>query len=176
MGQNVYCIVYCIMLYCMCCIFYRFRFKTPSTWRARSSYLYPLGIRWSSYNLRHWVPFRRFLRLVGLRRRYSNPPPHGLLTRLTENSRWFSFYTRSFGTDHIENTASNNSPTVAWLFFTTQTCLPCRCLKYPFWVRHSGRHPSCHNTICDVALVKVTLNDIVSAVTSKQYLSSMCCL
>jgi hypothetical protein len=27
------------------------------TWRARSPYLYPPGTRWSSYTLRHWVPF-----------------------------------------------------------------------------------------------------------------------
>jgi hypothetical protein len=37
--------------------FYCLRFETPSTWWARSPYLYPPGTRWSSYTLRHWVPF-----------------------------------------------------------------------------------------------------------------------
>jgi hypothetical protein len=37
--------------------FYCLRFKTPPTWRARSSYLYSPGTGWSSYNARHWVPF-----------------------------------------------------------------------------------------------------------------------
>jgi hypothetical protein len=37
--------------------FYHFRFKTPPTLRARSPYLYPPGIGWPGYTLRHWVPF-----------------------------------------------------------------------------------------------------------------------
>jgi hypothetical protein len=51
--------------------------ETPSTWRSRSLYLFPLGTGWSSCTPGHWVPFCRLLRLAGLRWRYSNPPPHG---------------------------------------------------------------------------------------------------
>jgi hypothetical protein len=47
-------------------IFYCLIFETSRTWRARSSYLYPPE---------RWFSFRRLLRLAGLRRRYSNPPP-----------------------------------------------------------------------------------------------------
>jgi hypothetical protein len=35
--------------------FYGLRFETPSTCRARSSYLYPTGTGWPSYTPRHWV-------------------------------------------------------------------------------------------------------------------------
>jgi hypothetical protein len=45
---------------------------------------------------------------------------------MTENSSWFSLY--SHGTGRIENTASNNSSFVAWVFVTEEKCLPCRCL------------------------------------------------
>jgi hypothetical protein len=38
-------------------IFYCLRFETPSTWRAKSPYLYPPGTGWPSYIPRHWVPF-----------------------------------------------------------------------------------------------------------------------
>jgi hypothetical protein len=46
------------------------------TWRARSLYLCPPGTGWPSYTPGTGFPFRRFLRLAGLRWRYSNPPPH----------------------------------------------------------------------------------------------------
>jgi hypothetical protein len=36
-------------------IFYRLRFETPRTWRAKSPYLYPPGTGWPSYTPRHWV-------------------------------------------------------------------------------------------------------------------------
>jgi hypothetical protein len=60
-------------------IFYSFRFETPSTWRARSSYniVYPPGTWWPSYTPGTGFPFRRKLRLEGLRWRYSNPLPRG---------------------------------------------------------------------------------------------------
>jgi hypothetical protein len=59
-------------------IFYcRLKFETPPTWRARSPYLYPPRTGWPSYTPRHWVPFRRLLRLTRLRWRYSNSPPRG---------------------------------------------------------------------------------------------------
>jgi hypothetical protein len=63
--------------------FYCLRFETPPTWRVRSPYLYPSGTGWSTYIPRHWVPFRRLLRLSGLRWRYATPTPH-VLTRLTK--------------------------------------------------------------------------------------------
>jgi hypothetical protein len=58
--------------------FYCFKFQTSPTWRARSPYLYPPGTGWPSYTPRHWITFRRLLRLAGLRWRYSTPPPHGI--------------------------------------------------------------------------------------------------
>jgi hypothetical protein len=59
------------------------RFETPPTWRARSPYLYPPGTGWPSYST--GFPFRRLLRLAGLRWRYSNLPPTELLSR---NGNW----------------------------------------------------------------------------------------
>jgi hypothetical protein len=42
--------------------------ETPPTWRARSPYLYQAGTGWPRYTLGHCVPpFRRLLRLAGLR-------------------------------------------------------------------------------------------------------------
>jgi hypothetical protein len=38
-------------------IFYFLRFETSPTWRTMSPYLYPPGIEWPGYTLRHWVPF-----------------------------------------------------------------------------------------------------------------------
>jgi hypothetical protein len=38
-------------------IFYCLRFKTPSTWRTRSPYLYPPETEWPGYTPRHWVHF-----------------------------------------------------------------------------------------------------------------------
>jgi hypothetical protein len=57
-------------------LYFTVSFETPPTWRASFSYLYPPGTGWPSYTPGHWVPFR-LLRLIGLRWRYSNPPPHG---------------------------------------------------------------------------------------------------
>jgi hypothetical protein len=39
-------------------IFYSLRFETPTSWRARSPYLYLLGTGWPSYTPRHWFIFR----------------------------------------------------------------------------------------------------------------------
>jgi hypothetical protein len=39
-------------------------------------FIFP-GTGWPNYITRHWVPFRRLLRLAELRWRFSNPPPHG---------------------------------------------------------------------------------------------------
>jgi hypothetical protein len=38
-------------------IFCSLRFENPSTWRASSPYLHSEVTGWSSYTLRHWVPF-----------------------------------------------------------------------------------------------------------------------
>jgi hypothetical protein len=54
-------------------IFYCHRFDTPPTWRTRSPYLYPPRKRVAHPGT--GFPFRRLLRLAGLRWRYSNPPP-----------------------------------------------------------------------------------------------------
>jgi hypothetical protein len=50
------------------------RLETAPTWRTRSPYLYPTRTGWPSYTPRHWVPFRRLLRLAGLRWKYLTPP------------------------------------------------------------------------------------------------------
>jgi hypothetical protein len=52
-------------------------------WRARSSYLYPPGTGWPSYIPGTGFPVCRFLRLAGLRWRYSTPPSHGKLLTCT---------------------------------------------------------------------------------------------
>jgi hypothetical protein len=57
-------------------IFYCLRFETPPTWRVRSPHLYSPGTGWPFIPLGTGFPFRRLLRLAGLRWRYSNPPPH----------------------------------------------------------------------------------------------------
>jgi hypothetical protein len=62
--------------------------------RARSPYLYPPGIGWPSYTQRNGFPFRRLLRLAGLRWRYSNQPPRG---RLTETKSKLHYDRRSVG-------------------------------------------------------------------------------
>jgi hypothetical protein len=56
--------------------FYCLKFETPPIWRARSPYLYPP----QEYGgpvipPGTGFPFRRLIRLAGLRWRYSNPPP-----------------------------------------------------------------------------------------------------
>jgi hypothetical protein len=58
--------------------FYCLKFETPPTWRTRSSYIYPPGTGWSSYNPGIEFHFRRLLRLAGLRWRCSAPLSHGI--------------------------------------------------------------------------------------------------
>jgi hypothetical protein len=60
-------------------VFYCLRFKTPSTWRARCPYLYPLETGGPVILPGPGCPFRRPLWLAGIRRRYSTSPPHGIL-------------------------------------------------------------------------------------------------
>jgi hypothetical protein len=55
-------------------VFYCLRFETPPTWRARSPYLYHPVTGWSR-SPGTGFPFRRLLRLAGLRWRYSDRPP-----------------------------------------------------------------------------------------------------
>jgi hypothetical protein len=38
-------------------IFYCLRFETPTTWKAKSPYLYPQGTGWPSYTPKQWAPF-----------------------------------------------------------------------------------------------------------------------
>jgi hypothetical protein len=65
--------------------FYCLRFETPLTWRATSPYLYPPGTGF---------PFRRLLRLAGIRWRYSQTPPskgtvHGFLSSSKRMSGYY---------------------------------------------------------------------------------------
>jgi hypothetical protein len=52
-------------------IFYYLRFETPPIWSVKRPYLYTIGRGWLIYTPSHWIPFRRLLRLAGLRWRYS---------------------------------------------------------------------------------------------------------
>jgi hypothetical protein len=45
----------------------------------------PPGTGWSSNTPGTWFPFRRILRVAGLRWSYSTPPPHGVLTLLSQS-------------------------------------------------------------------------------------------
>jgi hypothetical protein len=58
-------------------IFYCLTFETLPTWRARLPYLYPQEQGGPVIPPGTGFPFRRLLRLAGLRWRYSNPPPRG---------------------------------------------------------------------------------------------------
>jgi hypothetical protein len=98
-------------------------YETPPTWRARSLYLYPPGTGWHSYTPGHWVPICRLLRPAGLRWRYSNQPPRGVLTNF---SHWSSLH--SLGEDHTENTTSNISSNVPPLFMAAEGHLLHICL------------------------------------------------
>jgi hypothetical protein len=60
--------------------FYSLRFETHPTWIARSPYLYPQEQGGPVISPGSGFPFRRLLRLAGLRWRYSNTPPHGILS------------------------------------------------------------------------------------------------
>jgi hypothetical protein len=58
--------------------FYCLRFETPSTWRARSLYLYTPGIGGPVIPPGTGFPFRHLLRLKGLQWRHLTPPPRRL--------------------------------------------------------------------------------------------------
>jgi hypothetical protein len=66
-------------------IFYCLRFETSPTWRARSPSWYPPRTGWPVIPLGTGFPFRRLLRLAGLRCRYSNTPPCGVLCCTSES-------------------------------------------------------------------------------------------
>jgi hypothetical protein len=59
-------------------IFYCLGFEHSQPERPCPCILHYPETGWHIYTPRHWVPFRRLLRLAGLRWRYSTPPPHGL--------------------------------------------------------------------------------------------------
>jgi hypothetical protein len=70
----------------------------PPNWRTRSPYVYPPVTGWPSYIPGTGLPFRRLLRLAGLRWRYSNPPPHRHVRKYTllKTSRMWWEYTDPF--------------------------------------------------------------------------------
>jgi hypothetical protein len=70
--------------------FYCLRFETPSTWRARAPYLYPPGTGCPVIPPSTGFHFRRFLRLAGLRWRYSNPLPSYITTSHGLNRKYHS--------------------------------------------------------------------------------------
>jgi hypothetical protein len=89
--------------------FYCHRFETPSTWRARSPYLYPPGTGF---------PFHRLLLLAGLRWRYSTPPPHGIDFHYSCNPRYIAS-----GRTQQKTSFPNNYSIVI------DMCLPRRCIQ-----------------------------------------------
>jgi hypothetical protein len=101
-------------------IFYRLRFETPPTWRARSLYLHPPGTGWSSYIPRHWVPFSSPLTTRRVTAEVFDPASTLL--------HWAAPIV-SLCTDRIENTVSNSNSIVTCVFTTAITCLPIRCLE-----------------------------------------------
>jgi hypothetical protein len=70
--------------------FYCLRIETPLTWRARPPYLYPKEGSGSVIPPDTGFPFRRLLRLAGLRWRYSTPPPHGMFKPQMSCPRYIS--------------------------------------------------------------------------------------
>jgi hypothetical protein len=60
-------------------IFYCLIFETSPTWRLRSPYLCSSVTEWPSYSWVIGFSSHYLVWLAGLRCRYSNPPPHGLL-------------------------------------------------------------------------------------------------
>jgi hypothetical protein len=103
-------------------IFYCLRFETPTTWMSRFPYLYFPGTGWPTYTSGTGFPFRRLLRLAGLRWMYSNPLPHCNAKCLQDkSSAWItqkihhlycrryvfitSLHSNGGGADHIENIA-----------------------------------------------------------------------
>jgi hypothetical protein len=111
--------------------------SNPPNWRTRSLYLCPPVTPPGT-----GFPFHRLVRLVGLRWRYSNPPPRGvlILTRLVA-----SLYNLS--TDHIENIISNSSSIVACVTVAVETCLARRCLVMPASIRSTILAFSSHVTV-----------------------------
>jgi hypothetical protein len=70
---------------------------------------------WPSYTPRHWVPFRRLLRLAGLRWRYSTPPASGVFREdLLPN---FPFIRHG----------PHRKRRLQHFFVAVETCLPIRC-------------------------------------------------
>jgi hypothetical protein len=61
--------------------FYCLRFETPTTWKVRSPIYIPKEQGGPVITPPTGFPFRCLLRLAGLRRRYSTPPPHGIEER-----------------------------------------------------------------------------------------------
>jgi hypothetical protein len=98
---------------------YCLRFETTPTWRAWSSYLYTQEHSGPVLRPGKRFPFRRLLRLAGLRRRYSTLHQHGRLSSFLR----FSLY--SLGTAPTENTAS--SIFACW-FTDGEMCLTHGCI------------------------------------------------
>jgi hypothetical protein len=100
--------------------FYCFKFETPQTWRARSSYLYLPGTGWPSYTPRIRVPF-------------SSP----LATRRTTVEVFDSASTREIAClpyNPILHGPSRkhlfqSTPINACVSVAAGTCLPSRCLE-----------------------------------------------
>jgi hypothetical protein len=137
-------------------ILYCLSFVTPTTWRARSLYLYPAETGWPNYTPGTEFPLRRLLRLAGLRWRYSNPPPYGEATayailyyvvldrRSVGQSLLVSIY--RFETDCTENTVSNNSFVFAWVCVAANVFTEPLPKNGQFLLAQLFRHFSCHVT------------------------------
>jgi hypothetical protein len=103
-------------VFCMCC------WPLPAQSFSGPS---PLGLETYILLSQIWdFPFRRLLRFAGSRWRYSTPPPHGSTPQLVWGPRYISS-----GRTQEKTSFPNNSFIVAFVFVSTGTCLPSRCLE-----------------------------------------------
>jgi hypothetical protein len=125
-------------------IFYTLRFETSPNPRIYN----PSGTGWPGYTPGTGFPFRRHLRLAGLRFRYSTPPPHGILRRSHSQSYFatgglppISFSWRQGPRDHDQRSFLQQYPAGLPLRCPardgplllrarmSRACLPNRCLE-----------------------------------------------
>jgi hypothetical protein len=97
------------------------KFETPPTWKARSLYFYPTGIGWPSYTPGTGFPFRRLLRLIILRWKYSTPPHHDILNSEPDCPSVF------FITPRRRPHRKHRSFIIACIFVSSGKCLPNLC-------------------------------------------------
>jgi hypothetical protein len=111
--------------------FYCHRFETHPTWRARSSYLYPLGTGGPSYTPSHWVSFfdASYTRSATVEV-FDLASTRDLFRcfKLTELQSINSLLLLPLRTERTENIDTNNLSIVTCVSVAAETCLPSRCV------------------------------------------------